>query len=141
MKLSHLLIPILALVSLPACASAPEPLRVRAAELGKGKALDVANRPLIIELAEGDTLPIDFSFTSELVELTPATPALAFRARRRFFVRIDRDGVKTSLDGVHFGERPREPGSFRFGISATAEKGTRVEVNIKTPTHASAGGT
>ncbi|APR79255.1 Hypothetical protein A7982_04602 [Minicystis rosea] len=140
MKTSCVVTFVLALVSLAGCAASPEPLRVRAADLGKdGAVLDTKNRPLIIELAEGDTLPVDFSLTSDLVELAPAAPALSLRARRRFFVRIDRDGVKTSLDGVHFGERPAHPGSFRFGLSATP-KGTRVEVDIKAPVHAPVGG-
>jgi hypothetical protein len=127
----------LALAPLTACAPAGEPLRVRAADLGRTPGAEMNGRPLIIEISEGDVLPVDFTFSSELVALEPASPPLAFKAKRHFFLRVGSDGVRASLDGVHF-DKPRAPGSFRFGIGGTPQ-GARVEVNIKTPEHAPAG--
>jgi hypothetical protein len=117
-----------------------EPLRVRAADLGRPDALRAAaGQPVVIEFQEGDQVPIDLSLTGDLVDLTPPAPPLAFRARRRFFMRLSRDGLAVSLDGVHFGERPKQPGTFRLGLSATPQ-GTRFHVDIKTPKHAAPGG-
>jgi hypothetical protein len=130
----------LGLAPFAACAPAAEPLRVRAADLAQlAQVGDLRGRPVIIEFKEGDMVPIDLTFSGDLLELTPPAPELAFRARRRFFLRIDHDGPAVSLDGVSFGVRPREPGMFRLGVSATPQ-GARVQVNIKTPVHAPAGG-
>lgn len=129
----------LALASTAACAPAIEPIRVRASELGKLRAQATPGAPIVIEFAEGDVIPIDFTFSGDLIELTPPSPNLAFRAKRRFFVRVAADGLKVSTDGVHFGERPKEPGSFRLGLSVKPE-GARVEVGVKMPKHAREGG-
>jgi hypothetical protein len=128
------------LATLGACAPAVEPVRVRAADLAGTHVIDdLRVRPVVIEFDEGDAVPIDLSFTGDLLELTPASPVLGFRARRRFFVRLSRDGLALSLDGVHFGVRPKEPGTFSLGVSASPE-GARVHVDIKTPAHAPEGG-
>ena len=132
----------LALVPLPlaGCAAEVEPLRVRAADLGRAGPLHPAEgQAVVIEFQEGDLVPIDLSFTGDLIELSPPSPDLAFRARRRFFLKMGKKDLAVSLDGVHFGDRPREPGSFRLGLSATAQ-GTRVHVDVKTPRHVEPGG-
>lgn len=124
---------VIAALALGACAPAVEPLRVRAAELGTlPESARTPGRPLIIEFAAGDVIPIELSFEGDLLELTPKSPGLAFRAKQRFFVRMDGSGLAVSTDGVHFGERPKAPGSFRLGLSATRE-GTKVEVGVKMP--------
>jgi hypothetical protein len=116
------------------CAPAVEPLRVRASDLGHLEAPpDIRVRPVIIEFQEGDALPVDFTLSGDLLELAPGT-SVVLRARRRFFVRMGPDGLTVSLDGVHFGERPKAPGTFRIGLSATPA-GSRVKLDIKTPTH------
>ncbi len=131
---------VLALASLSGCAPEVEPLRVRAADLGRPDARPAAaGQPVVVEFQEGDQVPIDLTFTGDLVDLAPPAPPLAFRARRHFFVRLSKDGLAVSLDGVHFGERPKEPGAFRLGFSATPQ-GTRFHVDIKTPKHAAPGG-
>ena len=125
----------LALTFTTACAPALEPFRVRAADLGKLPAQPAPGQPLIVEFAEGDVIPIELTFTGDLIELTPPAPGLAFRAKRRFFVRISAKGLETSTDGVHFGARPSEPGSFRLGLSVKPQ-GAKVEVEVKMPKHA-----
>jgi hypothetical protein len=116
------------------CASPVEPLRVRAADLGHlDAAPDLRVRPIVIEFQEGDTLPVDFTLSGDLLELVPGT-SVVLRARRRFFLRMGPDGLTVSLDGVHFGERPKAPGTFRLGLEAS-RAGSRVKLDIKTPTH------
>ena len=133
-----LLLAPLGLALLAGCAPAVAPLRVRAADLGTlPQAPDLANRPIIVELQEGDVIPIDFALSSELVDLVPASPTLSLRARRRVFVRVGPDGVATSSDGVDFDE-PRRPGSFAVCLSIKRE-GVRLQVQIKTPTRIAIG--
>jgi hypothetical protein len=127
----------IATLSVAACAPAIEPIRVRASELAKMPAPVAPNQPVIVEFAEGDVIPIDLSFSGDLLELTPASPGLAFRAKRRFFVRIAPGRLEVSTDGVHFGERPKVPGSFRLGL-AIKSSGARVEADLKMPKHVSA---
>jgi hypothetical protein len=116
------------------CASPAEPLRVRASDLAHlDAATDLRVRPIVIEFQEGDTLPVDFTLSGDLLELVPGT-SVVLRARRRFFLRIGPDGLKVSLDGAHFGERPKAPGTFRIGLQASPA-GSRVKLDIKTPTH------
>jgi hypothetical protein len=123
----------------PGCAPAAEPLRVRAADLARLEAApDLRVRPIVIEFQEGDTLPVDFTLSGDLLELAPGT-SLTLRARRRFWLRLGVDGLTVSLDGVRFGERPKAPGSFRIGLQASPA-GSRVKLDIKTPTHAAPGG-
>lgn len=122
-----------ATLALAACAPAIEPLRVRAADLSKMPER-APDQPIIVEVAEGDVIPIDLAFEGELIELTPRSPALSFRAKRRFFVKIDKSGLTVSTDGVHFGERPKQPGSFRLGLAVKRE-GAKVEIGVKMPVH------
>jgi hypothetical protein len=134
-----LLLAPLGLALLAGCAPAVAPLRIRAADLGTlPQAPDIANRPIIVELQEGDVVPIDFALSSELVDLVPASPALSLRARRHIFVRVSPDGVATSSDGVDFDEQPQRPGSFAVGLSIKRE-GVRLQVQIKTPTRIAIG--
>jgi len=129
----------LALALLAGCAHAPEPVRVRLDTLGKLGPVDLREHPLVLEVREGDVIPIDLVFESELAELTPAAPGLSFRARKPFFLRMSGDGLAVSLDGVHFNEHPAKPGSFRLGLGVHKE-GARFDVHVRTPTHAPAGG-
>lgn len=54
-------------------------------------------------------------------------------AERHFFLRVDGDGVATSLDGKTFGENAA-PGSFRIGVGVTQQEGVRASVLLSTPT-------
>ena len=121
--------------TLAACAPALEPLRIRASDLGKGTApIDSTGRPVIVEFQVGDTVPLDFTFAGEMVELVPEKPALVLRVRQHFFARIDGKGLKTSLDGLDFDRRPAAPGRFQFGFGVTAA-GPKVDIHVETPRH------
>ncbi|MGZ3423538.1 MAG: hypothetical protein ACXVEE_37095, partial [Polyangiales bacterium] len=68
----------------------------------------------------------------ELLASPKDTPAVPLIAKRHFFLRIGTDGLHTSLDGVHFGEKPKRPGQFKVGVSVT-QAGVRSRIDIVTP--------
>ncbi len=125
----------LLLVTLSAlgCASGPPPRVVRATDV-QGVAKLALGQPLIIEFHEGDTLPLDFSLQGPLLQSPTDAPPIMLTAKRRFFLRIDGDGLRSSLDGKDFSKSPAAPGSFQIGIGATRERGTRATITIKGPT-------
>jgi hypothetical protein len=115
------------------CASGPPPRVVRVTEM-QGVAELAQGQPLIIEFHEGDTLPLDFSLQGPLLESAKDAPPIVLTAKRRFFLRIDGDGLRSSLDGKDFSKNPAAPGSFQIGIGATRARGTRASIIIKGPT-------
>lgn len=115
------------------CASGPPPRTVRVTEM-QGIAELAQGQPLIIEFHEGDTLPLDFSLQGPLLESAKDTQPIMLTAKRRFFLRIDGDGLHSSLDGKDFSKNAAAPGSFQIGIGATRERGTRANITIKGPT-------
>jgi hypothetical protein len=121
-------------ITLTACASAPPPVRLRLADLGSrtGIAFD-ARTPIIVELAPGDRLPVDFTFVSESFALEPAHPVMVLVATRHCFVRLAADGVRVSADGVTFDAKPRQPGRFRAALSAATGTAPHIEVAVETP--------
>jgi hypothetical protein len=128
------LIPVLILaLSTIGCASGPPPRTVPVTEM-QGVSEFAKGQPLIIEFREGDALPLDFSLQGPLLESAKDAPPIILTAKRRFFLRIDGDGLKTSLDGVDFSRNAATPGSFQIGIGATRERGTRANITIKGPT-------
>lgn len=122
-----------AVAALTGCASGP-PLRVvRVNDVGTLAAL-TEGQALIIEFQPGDTLPLDVSIAGPLLESAPDTPAIVLTAKRRFFLRLDEDGLASSLDGEDFSQRSETPGSFQIGIGATRERGARGTIKIVGPT-------
>jgi hypothetical protein len=116
-----------------ACAASPAPRLVKAAELSRIGSL-VPGQPLIIQFEPGETIPVHLKILGPLVRTDPTTPPVRVQVLRRFYLRIDEDGLRTSLDGTSFDASPAQPGSFRFGIGATKHEGMRGEVTIRTPT-------
>ncbi len=116
-----------------ACAPAREPRYARLRDLGvEMKAWD-PSRPLVIEVDEGDTIPLHFSLEGPLFATLPDAPPLTLRAKRHFYLRVSRDGLQSSFDKNDFGARPVRPGSFQIGIGATKD-GPLATVAIRTPT-------
>jgi hypothetical protein len=123
-----------AAIDLTACASAPAPVRLRLAEVGSRGGLVFDGRtPVIVELAPGDRLPVQFTFASDDFALEPTHPEMVLVATRRCFVRLAADGVRVSSDGVTFDAKPRQPGSFRAGLSVTKDAAPHIEVAIQAP--------
>jgi hypothetical protein len=109
------------------------PVRVRAGQLPEGiGALDLTKRPLIIELREGDVLPLDVLVDGDLIG-SPEGASIPLTAKRTFFVRVDANGLKISRDGVDFDAKSRVPGSFQLGVGVTRATGTRATLKITTP--------
>jgi hypothetical protein len=121
-------------VALCACAHAPEAHRVRYAELGSVKAGNWDGQgALVVEFQAGDRIPVDFEFSAEDFELAPAKPSLELLAKQHCFVRFSKEGVRTSLDGTDFDRKPRQPGSFRFGLVARPGEQPHLDVALSTP--------
>jgi len=111
------------------------PLRVSANSPASWPPLRVG-QPLIIDFKAGDRIPMSIQVDGEIIESTPNPSTVWFTAKRDFSVRIRGAEIKTSLDGVHFDEKPAEPGHFQFGLEAKRESGAKVVVRVTTPVHA-----
>ncbi len=129
---------LVSILALAGCASAPlpEPVRLRTTDLGTlddaQRAELAKGRPLVIEIHEGEVIPFDVTIGGDLVS-TAAGTTIALTAKRNFFLRITKDGLAVSRDGEHFGTKPKVPGRFRIGVSATRERGLRGEMEVVTP--------
>ena len=115
------------------CANTPEPRIVDADDLGKIGQLQ-PNQALVIVFEPGDHIPLDLSVGGPLIETPADREPIKLQVKRKFFLRIDGDGLKTSLDGKTFG-KVESPGSFSIGVGAN-KNGTRAHISITTPTPA-----
>lgn len=123
-----------ALFCTSACAATPTPFRVRYADASHGGSQGYdGKRPLVVELAAGDRIPVNLQIDTEDVDLVPAHPPLELVAKHHCFVRFWSDGVRASLDPEHFEEKPRIPGRFRVGLTAEHGEATHLDVVIVTP--------
>jgi len=117
-----------------ACAATPAPYRIRYADVASGAIAGYdGKRALVLELSPGERVPVNLQFDGEDFELAPAHPNLELVAKRHCFVRFWSDGVRTSLDGEHFDEKPRVPGRFRVGLGAERGQAARLDVVIVAP--------
>jgi len=101
----------------------------------KSAAAPAPGQPIIVDYKAGDRIPVVIQVDGEIVETTPSPSTIWLTAKRNFSVRISGSDVKTSLDGVHFDEKPAEPGRFQFGYEVTREGGGKVVARITTPQH------
>ena len=107
------------LLSLAGCAATPPPRLVRVADLGKQGPL-AKGQALVIELEAGDVIPLHFSLDGPFVQSPADAPPIPLRVTRHFYLRIDGDGLKSSVDGQHFDGKPVSPGHFQVGVGAGA---------------------
>jgi hypothetical protein len=123
-----------AVTSLPACAATPAPYRVRFSDFAHGAAVGYdGKRALVVELQPGERIPVNLQFDGQDFDLVPAHPSLELVAKHHCFVRFWRDGIRTSLDGEHFDEKPRIPGRFRIGLESHPGQATRLDVVVVGP--------
>jgi len=118
-----------------ACAHATdlEPIRILPGQPTAYDDATLRERPVVVEFHEGDVIPFDFTLEGDLVAAPPTS--IPMTVKRPFFLLIDpKKGLRTSLDGKSFDDKPRTPGSFRLGVSVTKDKGAHAELHIKTPT-------
>jgi hypothetical protein len=113
-------------------AAAP-PLRVRYAELDDYPAL-ADGRSVIVEFDPGDRIPVELTFKDDAFDLMPVGPKLELVARRRCFIQIGPDRLRTSLTGSDFDRAPRAPGRFHVGLELTRQR-RRLVVDVMTPKH------
>ncbi len=137
MKYALWMIPPALTASFGCAAHAPEPLRVRYAEIARGPSAR-AGQSVVVEFAPGDRLPVALHFTDDAFDLSPATPPLELVAKRHCFVMMGPNRLKTSLDGKDFEQKPKAPGRFRVGLELTRER-QQLVVDVTTPKHAAAG--
>jgi hypothetical protein len=91
-------------------------------------------RSVIVEFAPGDRIPVELTFKDDAFDLTPSDPKLELVARRRCFIQIGPDRLKTSLTGSDFDRAPRAPGRFHVGLQLTRQQ-RRLVVDVRTPKH------
>ena len=87
----------------------------------------------MVEFQAGDRIPVDFEFTGEDFELSPAHPKLTLLAKQHCFVRFSAEGVRSSLEPGNFDHKPKTPGSFRFGLKVLRGQPAKLDVAIATP--------
>jgi hypothetical protein len=123
--------------ALVSCASSPPPVRVKAADLRSldGSDLRALDRPVIVELAPGDTIPIDVGIDGDLVQSAEPRAPIVVTVRERFFVEISKRGIRTSRDGT-FRDAPASPGSLAFGLGLSRERGLRASISVRMPGNA-----
>jgi hypothetical protein len=118
------------------CASSPlPPLRVRAGDWRPSERA-APGQPLVLDFKAGDRIPVTIQLDGEVVETTPSPSTIWLTAKRDFSVRIRGSEIKTSLDGVHFDDKPAEPGKFQLGVGPAPEGGAKVSLHVTTPAHA-----
>jgi hypothetical protein len=88
--------------------------------------------PLVLEVDKGDTLPLRFSLDGPLFQSAKDAPPIVLEATRHFYVRIDHNGLRSSLDGKDFGASPAKPGQFQIGFGVSP-KGAEASIAIRTP--------
>lgn len=127
---------LLVAAALVSCASSPPPVRVKAADLRPLDGLDLRtlDRPVIVELAPGDTIPLDVGIEGDLVQSSEPRAPIAVTVRERFFLEISKSGVRTSRDGT-FRDAPASPGSLAFGLGLSRERGLRATLSLRMPRH------
>jgi len=123
------------LLATAGCAGTPAPTTpIRFADLGSGRLESLDLRPpFVVEFQAGDRLPVDFDFTGEDFELSPAHPPMTLIAKQHCFVRFSAEGIRASLDPRNFGDKPKTPGTFRFGLKVLRGEPPKLDVAIATP--------
>jgi len=126
----------LALAPVTGCAHTEvAPLRLRAGDFRPTTRL-VPGQALILGFKAGERIPATIVADGEVVETTPSPSVVWLTVKRDFWLRIQGSEIKTSLDGVHFDQKPAAPGRFQVAITATRDSGPKVSVSITTPVHA-----
>jgi hypothetical protein len=108
-SLGHVVVLLLATAGCAGTAATPTPIRY--ADLGHSPSLDL-RAPFVVEFQAGDQLPVDFEFTGEDFELSPAHPTMTLIAKQHCFVRFSPTAsVRASTHGISNRSR-RRPAAF-----------------------------
>jgi hypothetical protein len=93
--------------------------------------LDLHRQSLVIELHEGQVVPLDIIVDGDLAAI-PAGTSVPLTVKRHCFLRVDDRGLRVSHDGQDFDGKNGVQGSFQFGVGMTRE-GTRATLRVTTP--------
>lgn len=88
---------------------------------------DLTGSPFWIAFEPGDEVPVFIDVASPVLEARPAEPVIV-KIKRRFFLLIGDGMPRISYDRR---ELVDGHGSFRFGITATKERGTSAEISVR----------
>ena len=118
------------------CAATAPPIHVRANDLHALEGVNglIVERPVIVELFPGGTIPLFVTVEGDFAAAPTGAPPIPIVVKRHFFLRIAKDGLRTSGDGT-FSDSPTTKGQFRFGVGMTKKDGLRAEMAIRTPGH------
>lgn len=87
--------------------------------------------PLVLEVREGDRIPVRVKLSGNLIESPADVPPITLTAKRRFFVVIDEDGPRgISLDGKTLGGA-NQRGSLSLGIRKKDDQPAEVLVELE----------
>jgi hypothetical protein len=117
---------------LAGCAHEREVVRLGPGAAASLKDFDLHKQSLIIELREGEVVPLDVIVEGDFFATAPGT-AVPVTVKRTCFVRVDDRGIRFSTDDQNFDEKPRVPGSFQLGVGVTRE-GKRGTLRVSTGT-------
>ncbi len=92
---------------------------------------DMKKQSLIIELREGEVIPLDVIIEGDYFATAPGT-SVPVTVKKTCFMRVDDRGLRVSGDGQNFDDKPRVPGSFQFGVGVTKE-GKKGTLRLTTP--------
>jgi hypothetical protein len=119
--------------ALAGCAHEREVVRLGPGAASNLKDFDLHKQSLIIELREGDVVPLDIILEGDYFAAAPGA-SVPVTVKRTCFIRVDDRGIRISADGRDFDGSPRVPGSFQFGIGMTPE-GRRGTLRVSTGTN------
>jgi len=95
------------------------------------QSFDMKRQSLIIELREGEVIPLDVIVDGDYFAAPPGA-SVPITVKKTCFMRVDDRGLRLSDDGENFDQKPRVPGSFQLGVGMTPE-GKRGTLRLTTP--------
>ena len=105
---------------LAGCAHEREVVRLGPGAAASLKDFDLHKQSLIIELREGEVVPLDIILEGDYFATAPGA-SVPVTVKRTCFIRVDDRGIRISADGQDFDEKSRVPGSFQLGVWMTPE--------------------
>ncbi len=119
--------------SVMGCAAMPPARYVKSKDLGALEQPIAPGTPIVVEFEEGDVIPLTVTIDGPFVKSPEGAAPIQLRVTRHFYLRIDKNGMKSSLDGKTFDWKPERPGEFQVGVGVTRE-GPKAHISIRTPT-------
>jgi len=120
-------------LALAGCAHEREVVRLQPGAAATLTDFDLHKQSLIIELREGEVVPLDVIVEGDYFGTAPGA-SVPLTVKQTCFIRVDDRGIRISADGQSFDEKPRVPGSFQLGVGVTRE-GRRGTLRVSTGTN------